>query len=174
MAGARARQRRLVRALLPCHDARVRTISASSTIDAPLDAVWAVLSDLADYPSWSPFVVAVDGALQVGTMVTLHVAMTPGKEPLRQKERVSRVDAPADGKAELSWGTVMGHPLVLKAERYQRLRALGPGQTLYETADDFEGLLVPIVFSLYRKSIQRGFDETARALKARCERSGAS
>lgn len=167
---------RMVKRVRFGHNRPMRTIAASATIDAPLARVWAVLSDLSSYPAWSPFVVAVDGPLAVGTPVTLHVAMTPGRKPLRQVETVSKVDPPGAGadRAELSWGTVMGHPTLLRAERYQRLTALGPGQTRYETADEFEGLLVPIVFALYGASIQRGFDETARALKARCEAGGPS
>lgn len=154
----------------------MRSIAASSIIEAPLPAVWRVLSDLSSYPSWSPFVVRVDGPATVGTLVTLHVAMTPGKKPLLQRERVSKFDPPGpDGaRAELSWGTVMGAPFLLRAERYQRLTAEGPGRTRYETADDFEGLLVPIVFALYGASIQRGFDATAKAIKARCESGAAS
>jgi hypothetical protein len=161
----------MVKRRVPGQDLSMRSIAARATIAAPLPRVWEVLRDLASYPDWSPFVVAVDGSLVVGTSVVLHVAMTPGRPPLRQTERVSRVDPPGpDGaRAELSWGTVMVHPLVLRAERYQRLTALGPAETLYETADDFVGVLVPLVFALYGASIQRGFSETAAALKARCE-----
>jgi hypothetical protein len=161
----------MVKRSAPGQDPTMRSIAARSAINAPLPRVWEVLRDLASYPAWSPFVVAVDGSLVVGTSVVLHVAMTPGKPPLRQTERVSRFDPPGpDGAgAALSWGMVMGHPFLLRAERYQRLTALGPSETLYETADDFEGLLVPLVFALYGASIQRGFDATAAALKARCE-----
>ncbi len=143
----------------------MRSISASATIRAPIERVWAILVDTSRYREWSPFVVAIEGSVAVGETVTLVVAMTPGRPPIRQRERVSRRD---EGR-ELSWGVVMGHPALLKAERYQRLTKLSDGETLYETADDFRGLLVPIVFSLYRAKIQAGFDATARALKERAE-----
>lgn len=142
-----------------------QSIGASSLIDAPIERVWSVLVDIDRYPEWSPFVVKVDGPLAVGTMLTLHVAMTPNRPVLRQRERVSK----REELRELSWGTVMGHPLLLRAERYQRLTRISDGQTRYETADDFEGALVPLVFALYRAKIQAGFDATAIALKKRAE-----
>ena len=80
----------MVKRSAPGQDPTMRSIAARSAINAPLPRVWEVLRDLASYPAWSPFVVAVDGSLVVGTSVVLHVAMTPGKPPLRQTERVSR------------------------------------------------------------------------------------
>jgi len=146
--------------------AAMRTIAANSIIEAPIDRVWSVLSDFATYPEWSPFLVKIDGEVSVGTMLTLHVTMKPGGRTLKQRERVSMRE---EGR-EVRWGTVMGHPFFLKAERYQRLTAISPTETRYETADDFEGALVPLVFALYGANIQAGFDATAIALKARCEK----
>ena len=95
----------------------MRSVSASSTIHAPIGRVWAILADLSRYPEWSPFVVAVEGRAAVGETLTLVVAMTPGRSPIRQRETIRRWD---EGR-EIVWGTVLAHPLVLRAERYQRL-----------------------------------------------------
>jgi hypothetical protein len=146
----------------------VRSISASATIRAPIDRVWAILADTARYPEWSPFVVAVEGRIAVGETVTLVVAMHPGKDPIRQREKISMWD---EGR-EIRWGVVMGHRVLLEAERYQRLTRISESETLYETSDGFSGILVPIVFALYRDKIQAGFDATARALKERAETQG--
>jgi hypothetical protein len=58
---------------------------------------------------------------------------------------------------------------LLGAERIQRLAELPDGRTRYWTGDTFSGLLVPVVLGLYGAHIQRGFDDAARALKARAE-----
>jgi hypothetical protein len=70
---------------------------------------------------------------------------------------------------ELGWGTTMGHRVVLHANRTQKLTDLGGGRTRYDSVDRFQGAIVPLVMALYGKHVQRGFDETARALKARAE-----
>lgn len=143
----------------------MRSVRSSIQINAPIGHVWQILSDLDRYPEWSPFVVAVEGRAAVGSTVTLVVAMTKGRPPLRQRETISRWE---EGR-ELAWGTVLGHPRLLEAERTQRLTALSPSETRYDTADDFEGLLVPLVLGLYGARIQAGFDATAAALKRRAE-----
>ena len=146
----------------------MRSISASATIGAPIERVWAILADTTRYREWSPFVVDVEGRIAVGETVTLVVAMHPGRAPIRQRETIRRWD---EGR-EIRWGVVMGHRWVLEAERYQRLTPISPSETLYETSDEFAGTLVPIVFALYREKIQAGFDATARALKMRAESAG--
>jgi uncharacterized protein YndB with AHSA1/START domain len=42
------------------------TIRAEIEIDAPIEQVWAVLSDLPRYGEWNPFTPRVDGHLAVG------------------------------------------------------------------------------------------------------------
>ena len=143
----------------------VRAISASATIRAPLERVWSILADTARYREWSPFLVDVEGRIAVGETVTLVVAMHPGRAPIRQRETIRRWDE----NHEIRWGMVMGHRRVLAAERVQRLTRISADETSYETSDEFVGLLVPLVFALYREKIQAGFDATAHALKARAE-----
>lgn len=145
----------------------VRAISASSTIHAPIERVWSILADTARYREWSPFLIDVEGRVAVGEPVTLVVAMHPGRAPIRQREIVRRWD---EGR-EIRWGMVMGHRWLLEAERYQRLTRIAENETSYETSDAFAGILVPVVFALYRDKIQAGFDATARALKERAESS---
>lgn len=147
------------------------TIESTVDIDAPVDHVWSILVDLARYREWNPFTPRVDASLVPGEPVVLHVAMKPGRRLLVQRE-VCTANDPA--RRELGWGTTMGAPFVLHANRVQRLTELPGGRTRYFTADTFAGLLVPIVMGLYRADIQRGFDGVARALKERAEKGAAS
>jgi hypothetical protein len=147
-----------------------RVIAASADIDAPKERVWQIVRDTTRYSEWSPFLVAVEGEIVVGRPVVLVVRMTPGKAPIRQTERVSSLlDGGPEAPSELGWGMEMGAPFFLAANRVQRVIPLGSGRCRYETSDTFRGLLVPVVMGLYGKNIQAGFDETARALKARAE-----
>ena len=140
-------------------------IATEITIDAPRARVWSILRDLDRYPEWNPFTPRVEATLRVGDPVILHVAMHPGKKTMRQPEVMSSY---VEGE-ELGWGTTMIHPLLLQANRTQRLTELSQGRCHYRSVDVFAGALVPIVMAFYRAPIQRGFDETARSLKARAE-----
>ncbi|MDQ3036100.1 MAG: SRPBCC domain-containing protein [Myxococcota bacterium] len=141
-------------------------IESAIDIDAPPDRVWAILVDLASYAEWNPFTPRIDASLRPGQPVVLHVAMKPGKELLVQTETCT-VNDPV--LRELGWGMTMGPAFVLRAQRIQRLTSLPSGGTRYWTGDSFAGLLTPLVMSLYRSDIQRGFDAVARGLKERAE-----
>jgi hypothetical protein len=142
-----------------------RTIETTIDIDAPPHRVWAVLIDLERYPEWNPFTPRIDGRLDVGGRLVLHVAMDPGRPPILQAQRCTKVEA---GR-ELAWTTVVGSPILLTAHRRQTLEPIGERRTRYWSADAFSGLLVPVVMGLYRARIQRGFEATAEALKRRAE-----
>ena len=146
----------------------MRDIATEIDIDAPRARVWSILVDLAHYPEWNPFTPRVEASLKIGEPVILHVAMRgAGHDTMRQPEVMTSY---VEGE-ELGWGTTMLHSAVLRANRTQRLIALTEARTRYVSVDRFEGAIVPLVMALYGASVQRGFDETARALKTRAERS---
>jgi len=59
-------------------------LRAETDIDAPVEIVWAILADLAAYPQWCPFTVAINGKLALGEVLAETVEMTPGAAPLTQ------------------------------------------------------------------------------------------
>ncbi len=135
-------------------------------IEAPRAHVWSILVDIPRYGEWNPFTPRIDTTLKIGEPVILHVAMKGrGQKTMRQPEVMTSF---VEGE-ELGWGTTMVHRTVLHANRTQRLEDLGGGRTRYVSVDRFAGAIVPLVMALYGKHVQRGFDETARALKERAE-----
>jgi len=142
------------------------SIEASAVIQAPIERVWEVLSKLEGYSDWNPFTPQVDGALEVGSDVVLHVQMkAPPAKRLRQVEHVTCVEP---GR-RVDWGTMMVHPQMLRANRTQQLEALGPDTTRYWTEDLFFGLLVPVVMTFYRAPVQHGFEQVAKGLAEACQ-----
>lgn len=63
----------------------MRHLEAHADIDAPPEKVWAVLTDLAAYPVWNPFIVRAAGELREGQ----RLRITQGFEGLARavKER---------------------------------------------------------------------------------------
>jgi len=144
-----------------------REVGAEVEIAAPVGRVWDALVDLAAYPTWNPFTVAVRGGLRVGSPVDLFVSFD-GRRPFRQREWVNRVEA---GRV-LCWGTRMGPAWVLTANRWQWVEPLGADRCRYRTTDRFSGWLVPLVFASYGPAMERAFTAMARALAREVERRG--
>ena len=139
-------------------------VAASAEIEAPRELVWKVLSDFSTYPQWNPFTPNIGGELAVGRPVVLDVRFA-GKKPKKQTEWVNQV-VPGE---RICWGIRYGSRKLLAANRLQELTELGPERTRYFTVDRFSGLLVPVVFALYGRLIQVGFDGVATGLKRHCE-----
>jgi hypothetical protein len=140
-------------------------IGAQIEIEAPIERVWQIVSDLAAYPEWNPFTPRVESSLRLGDPVTLHVRMKPNRELVRV-ERITAVEP----KERLCWSMQLLAPFVLASERCQTVTALAEGRTRYSTENRFRGFLVPLVLWIYGEDMRRGFNELAAALKKRAER----
>jgi hypothetical protein len=132
-------------------------------IEAPAEQVWDILVDFERYGEWNPFTTRVDGDLEIGAPVLLHVKL--GCLKRKQPERIETVEPPH----LLAWGVTMGARFLLTARREQRLEALGETRCRYLTTDATSGLLTPPVALLFGKFIRQGFNEMAAALKTRAE-----
>lgn len=143
--------------------------SASITIEAAIDTVWAAMMDLPSYGEWNPFVFQVEApqGATLGAPITLHVRWRNGSTA-RSPERISVLEPPIDGKAALSY-VYEGLPSkfgLVRGTRWQRLTALSPTSTLYETVEVFSG---PLVKFAGPSRVAEGFRRHAQGLKARCE-----
>ncbi len=152
----------------------VRAVSASTEglgdIDAPIDAVWAVLMDVASYPEWNPFTVSVQTSFELGSPVDMQVALNPSSG--RTRHQVEYITSFHPDRYRVSWGVDVGPAWFIKADRWQQLTDLGDGRTRYETSDEFTGIGVPLMLAIMEKKVQRGFTDVARGLKARAESRG--
>ena len=128
-------------------------------INAPLEKVWRTLIDVENYPRWNPFTTRVETTFVVGEPAILYVT-------LNAQQRVQHeVITTFEPSHTFAWASIMGAPFILKANRWQIVEALDGQHTQYETYETFDGLLVPLIMTLYRKDIQRGFETVGLALK---------
>jgi uncharacterized protein YndB with AHSA1/START domain len=51
---------------------------STSIIDASPEAVWAILTDGAEYREWNPEIVGIDGRIALGSLITAHVRLGDG------------------------------------------------------------------------------------------------
>lgn len=147
--------------------------SAEVDIDAPLDTVWQVMTDVDRYPDWNPFVVRVEGVrpLAVGTPIKLHVEFAGGKQVV-SPERITALEPPSDDgatrRAAMAY-VFEGWPArlaLVRGTRWQRLSQRPGGPTRYETVELFSGPLVPLAGPA---RVEEGFTRHAEALKRRAE-----
>jgi len=156
--------------MLPMPEARP---GATVAIDAPLEAVWAVMMDVGAYGEWNPFLFRAEcpSPPKPGDAIVLHVRWPNGRTA-RSPERISAVEPPyADGgttRALLAY-VYEGLPArlrLVRGTRFQRLSQVAGGPTVYETVEEFSG---PLVRFAGPDRVADGFRRHAEALKARCE-----
>src|SRR5689334_23311959 len=142
-------------------------------IDAPIDVVWAVMTDTAAYAEWNSFVREADcpSPPKVGDPIVLHVEFTPGGRRITSPERITALDPPTGEGTRTAlmsyvfegWPARLG---LVRGVRHQRLTQEPGGPTRYDTVEEFSG---PLVALAGPKRVQAGFERHAADLKARAE-----
>ena len=131
---------------------------ASITIDAPADDVFAILSHVADWPSWQHNVSSVRVAGSVGLGTTF-----------RWKSGGSRIVSTIelfDPPHAIGW---RGRTLGIRAVHVWRFTQRGSA-TRVETEESFEGWLASALAPLMRRNLRRSVDAAVVDLKREAER----
>ena len=137
----------------------VKAFATRTTIAAPTERIWALLTDAPGYPAWNTTVDKVEGRIALGEKVTVHAKISPG--------RTFAVKV-----AELVPGQRMvwraGMPLGLfVGERTFTLTPKG-GAVEFSMREEFRGPLSGLIGRSI-PDLQPAFDEFAQCLKRRAE-----
>jgi len=133
-------------------------------IAAPAATVWAVISDLASYPAWNPFVVACASTLEPGTPIAMRVRVFPFfAQPQRE-----RIFEHVPGR-RLSYGIPMRPFGALASSRSHTVEASAADCTRYVSHFELSGWLAPVVSLLLGGRLGHGFAAMSDAIKARAE-----
>jgi len=141
----------------------MQAIEATTVINAPITAVWRVLSDGQQYVNWNPFITVVAGDLAPGSRPTLRIT-PPGKRGSTFRPRVVHASA----EQGLRW---LGHlilPGLCDADHEFRLTQSADGRTQLVQRETFRGVLVPLLAGML-KPTQQGFEVMNAALRQRAE-----
>jgi len=139
-------------------------IESKISINAPIEQVWAVLSNFDNYHEWNPFTPKIEVKNEIGSMVGLHVRLNPkSNKTILQKETLLVWE---EGK-RLEWG--IQNSWFVRTVRIQSLKAIDENTTEYYTSDALEGPLTGLILFLYRNKIQIGFDDVCTGLKKEVE-----
>ncbi len=137
----------------------MKTVSATTQIDAPPMAVWAVLTDLSRYPEWNPLFREASGQVAAGERITLRAVQPANGRLMTIRAKIIA----ADPGAELRWSSSL--PGIMSGEHSFVLTPLDGGTRLTQT-EIYGGLLAATVSIPRTETIFQALND---ALKQRAE-----
>ena len=141
----------------------MKTIRVQTDITAPVERVWSELTATAQYAAWNPFITSLSGDLREGSRLEVRI-VPPGGRAMTFRPTVTEV---SEGE-HLEWLGRLGLPGVFDGRHSFRLEALADGRTRFTQAEEFSGVLVPLVGSVLERT-RAGFAAMNDALRARAE-----
>jgi hypothetical protein len=139
-------------------------IETQIDIAASAEQVWSILTDLAAYPSWNPFIRAITGSIETGQRLTVSIQPTGGKAMAFRPTVL--LAAP---NSELRW---LGHlliPGIFDGEHRFTITELGAGRVRFTQGEKFSGVLVGFAKASLDGGTKAGFIAMNAALKKRAE-----
>jgi hypothetical protein len=138
-------------------------LSADIEIDATPGQVWEVLTDLAAFPAWNPFIVRAEGVVEPGRRLTLTMQPVGGRA-MTLRPRLVEVDVPR----RLRWRGTLGVPGLMDAEHTFTLEPRKGGTRLIQQ-ETFRGVLVPFLAASLNRRTLPAFAAMNEALRSRAE-----
>lgn len=129
-----------------------------SVIDAPVEQVWAALTDLSGWSEWNPTLAYEEGELRVGEVVRMKLNLGKRKAPMRQK--IVEVSPPNI----LRWQSRFGPEWMFVVLRTFRLSEESEGRTRLEQSEEGSGLLAKPIFVFTGPPTVKGYEGIAAGL----------
>lgn len=126
--------------------------------------MWAVVTGLAAYPEWNPFIRRISGELREGARLEVRIA-PPGARATTFKPTVRAVES----NQELRWLGRLLLPGIFDGEHSLRIESLEGGRSRFVQSERFGGVLVKGMLA----RTEGGFEQMNAALKARVEQASA-
>jgi hypothetical protein len=146
----------------------MKNISVVTTIAAPVQAVWAELCTVSNYPAWNPFITRFDGALLVGSRPKIRIA-PPGGRAMTFRPTITEMD----DQRRVEWIGRVVLPGIFDGRHSFHLEVLPDNRTRLTQSEEFSGILVPLAGPVLERT-RGGFAAMNEALRLRAERSAAA
>lgn len=151
---------------IPDYDPTTLVRSITVEIAASSKLVWAVLTDLDQYPEWNPFCVAATSTLRIGAPVEMVLADYTGAGGTFLNTEYVCAFVP---ERLLSWELRATPESPYAARRDQIIEPTAEGNCRYYSTDAFLGEFAHDIMTETGDWVKRAFDDTAVALKRRSE-----
>lgn len=140
-------------------------IRTAIRINAPIEKVWAILSDFPRYAEWNPFITSLTGDMKVGDKIKVRIE-PPGASVMNFKPKVLSFIP----NKELSWLGQLLFTGVFDGAHKLALVDNGDGTTTFNHSEKFSGLLVPLFKKQLEANTTRGFELMNAKLKEQAEK----
>ncbi|MGB0563689.1 MAG: SRPBCC family protein [Spirulinaceae cyanobacterium] len=131
-----------------------RQTTIALDIAAPIEQIWAVLTDAAQFPAWNSTIIELNGAIAPGGKLQLRSTLAPERT---FKLKVKAFEPPT----RLSWGDAMG-------TRTYTLTPNSEGGTRFQMTEVIGGPLFPF-FARLIPPFDESFNQFAADLKRTAE-----
>lgn len=141
----------------------MRFFEATTTIDAPAEAIWAVLTDGQGWAGWDSGVDEVKGRIAPGNTITITSAAAPGRSfPVK----VTGFDTAR--RMTFTGGMPLG---LFRGVRSYELTPRSDGRTGFRMREEYTGPLVGLIWRTM-PDLAPSFEQFAQGLKKRVETGG--
>jgi hypothetical protein len=142
-----------------------KQLNTEIEINASSEKVWKLLSDLASYPSWNPFIKSIKGTLAVGEKLEVFIQPS-GTKGMTFKPTILR----AEKEKELHWLGKFFISGLFDGEHIFQIEKLSEKRVKFIHSENFNGLLVRFFAKSLDTDTLRGFREMNEALKNLAEK----
>jgi len=138
-------------------------IEHETLIDGSAEETWAVLADVARYPDWNPYILALEGRLEPGSSLRVTIAQANWPTPIIVEPTVVRAEI---GRA-LHWRGRVGEGGLLDTDHVFEIHPLGPGRLRFRQFEEFRGTLAEQMDEEARGFTREAFRAMNEALASR-------
>ncbi|MEM7535486.1 MAG: SRPBCC domain-containing protein [Chloroflexota bacterium] len=138
----------------------MKSFSASTTINATPETIWAILTDGPSYPEWDPGMIKLEGTVAAGEKIVAHAKISPDRTfPVTVSNFVPN--------ETMTWSSAMPLGLFSGARTFT-LTPKGEGITEVSVREEFKGLLLPLIGRTI-PDLTESFEAFVAGLKSRAE-----
>ena len=132
-------------------------------VQAPAEAIWAVIAEIERWPDWNPLYPKAEGKLRIGGPLTLELAL-----PDRKPQTIRPVIVDWIPNEQIHWRLTAFAGLV-KATRYLEIEQLNETACIFSNGELFEGPLMRFIPKKTRRAIKAGFRAFGETVRDRAE-----
>jgi len=142
----------------------MQIIETSILIQAPVERVWTILTEVDNYPNWNPFIIDASGQLIAGQKIQFHKVMHGGAVPHQSMVTVFNAE-----NHSLCWTTTWIHALFFKTMNSFNLEAINEESAYLIQVESQQGLLSILSLPSMLNSLRSSMVSMNKALKRQAE-----